>query len=87
MAIHSSGQTVVNLTHIEGIILCVGEEVDEVAGGASGMGVDRIGEVGDRASEGQAAGVYGAGFTAGSLAGTMLHNHLAQVAILLFYIF
>ena len=29
------------------------------------QGVDRIGEVGDRASEGQAAGVYGAGFTAG----------------------
>ena len=25
------------------------------------MGVDGIGEVGDRASEGQAAGVYGAG--------------------------
>ena len=34
----------------------------------SGMGVDGIGE-GDRASERQAAGVYGAGFTAGSLAG------------------
>ena len=32
------------------------------------MGVDRIGEVGDRACEGQAAGVYRAGFTAGSLA-------------------
>ena len=32
------------------------------------MGVDRIGEVGDRASERQAAGVYGAGFTAKSLA-------------------
>ena len=32
------------------------------------MGLDRIGEIGDRASEGQAAGVYGAGFTAGSLA-------------------
>ena len=29
------------------------------------MGVDGIGEVGDRASEGQATGVYGAGFTAG----------------------
>ena len=29
----------------------------------------RISEVGDRASEEQAAGVYGAGFTAGSLAG------------------
>ena len=28
------------------------------------QGVDRIGEVGDRASEGQAAGVYGRGFIA-----------------------
>ena len=31
--------------------------------------MDGICEVGDRASERQAAGVYGAGFTAGSLAG------------------
>ena len=31
--------------------------------------IGQIGEVGDRDSEGQAAGVYGAGFTAGSLAG------------------
>ena len=31
--------------------------------------IDGVGEVGDRASEGQAAGVYGAGFTAGSVAG------------------
>ena len=30
--------------------------------------MDRIGEIGDRANEGQAAGVYGAGFTTGSLA-------------------
>jgi hypothetical protein len=30
--------------------------------------VNGIGEVGDWASEGQATGVYGAGFTAGSLA-------------------
>ena len=29
------------------------------------MGVGRIGDVGDKASEGQAAGVYGAGFTVG----------------------
>ena len=29
------------------------------------QGVDRIGEIGDRASEGQLAGVYGAGFTPG----------------------
>ena len=49
-------------------LLGASEEVVEVSGGASGMGVDRIGEVGDWASEGQAAGVYGAGFTAGSLA-------------------
>ena len=65
MAIHSSGQTIFSLVHIEGIALGAGEEVDEVAGGAGGMGV----EVGDRAREGQAAGVYGAGFTAGSMAG------------------
>jgi hypothetical protein len=32
------------------------------------MGVDTIGEVGDRTSEGQAAGMYGAGFTVGCLA-------------------
>ena len=39
--------------------------------------MDGIGEVGDRASEGQAARVYGAGFTAGSLAGkgARLHNN------------
>ena len=55
MAIHSSGQTIFSLAHVEGIALDAGEEVDEVAGEASGMGVDGIGEVGDRASEGQAA--------------------------------
>ena len=65
MAIHSSGQTVFSFPHIEGIItLGEGEEVDEFAGGAGG-----IGEVGDWASERQATGVYGAGFTTGSLAG------------------
>ena len=40
-------------SHIEGITLGAGEEVDEVAGEAGGMGVDGIGEVGDWASEGQ----------------------------------
>ena len=53
MAIHSSGQTVFNLSQIEGITLGASEKVDEVAGEASGMG-----EVSDRASEGQVAGVY-----------------------------
>ena len=41
-----------------------GEEV-EFAEGTSGLGVDRIGDVGDRTSEGQAAGVYGTGFSSG----------------------
>ena len=63
MAIHSNGQTVFSLSHIERITLSAGEKVSEVAGGASGMGGDRRGEIGDRAS-----GLYGAGFTAGSLA-------------------
>ena len=51
MAIHSSGQTIFSLAHIEGITLGAGEEVDEVAGGAGGMGVAGISEVGDWASE------------------------------------
>ena len=68
MAIPSSGQTVFSYTHIEGIKLGTDEELDEVAEGATNMGVDRIGEVGDRASEGQTVGVCGAGFTIGSLA-------------------
>ena len=33
------------------------------------MSGDRIGEIGDKGSEGQAAGVYGAGFIAWPLAG------------------
>ena len=41
MPIHSSGQTVFSLSHIEGITLSAGEEVDEVAGGAGGMGVEK----------------------------------------------
>ena len=57
-----------SFTHIQGITLDAGEEVDEVAGGVGGMSVDKRGEVGDRASEGHAAGVYGRGFTPGSLA-------------------
>ena len=66
MAIHSSGQTLFSLTHIEGITLSAGKKTEEVAGGASGMGVNRIGEVGDRASEGQAAGgVWGRFYTRG----------------------
>ena len=34
------------VTLTEGITLSAGEEVDEVAGGAGGMGVDGIGKVG-----------------------------------------
>jgi hypothetical protein len=68
VTIHCSGPTFFGFIHIEDIIMGAGEEIDEVAGGAIGMGVDRIDEVGDRTSEEHAAGVYGAGFTAGSLA-------------------
>ena len=49
MAIYSSGQTIFGFTHIEGITLGTGEKV---AVGASGMSVDRVGEVCDRAREG-----------------------------------
>ena len=36
VTIHSSGQTIFSLAHIEGTTLGAGEEVIEVAGGASG---------------------------------------------------
>ena len=36
MVIHFSGQTVFSFIHIEEITLGAGEEVDKVAGGASG---------------------------------------------------
>ena len=68
VAIHSSGQTIFSFIHIEGITQGVGEEVDGLAGGASSVCVDRIDEVGDRASEVHTSGVYGTCFTAGSLA-------------------
>ena len=42
MPIHSSRRTVFSFLHIEGITLSAGEEV---AGGASGMSVDRIGRL------------------------------------------
>jgi hypothetical protein len=54
--IHSSVQPVLGSFYIEGIILSAGEEVDEVAEGASSMGVNRKGEVGDRASEARLLG-------------------------------
>jgi hypothetical protein len=61
VAIHSSGQTIFSLAHLEGITLGAGEE-EQVAWVWIG------GDVGDRTSEGQAAGVFGAGFSGGSLA-------------------
>ena len=62
MVIHSSGQTVFSFSHIEGIRLDACEKVDEVAGGASGMEVDRIGELVTWLKK--SVGVYGAGLTA-----------------------
>ena len=67
MAICSCIQTIFSFTHIQGLTLGAGEKVEKVVGGVNGMGMDRIDEVGDRGGEGQAAGVYGAVFTAGPL--------------------
>ena len=63
VVIHSSGQTNFNSSYIEGST----PGADDFAGRAIDMGVDRIGEVSVRASDGQAAGVYVTGLTAGSL--------------------
>ena len=49
MTIHSNGQIIFRFTHIEGITLCTSEEGHEVAGGTSGTGAGRIGEIGERA--------------------------------------
>ena len=54
---HSSRQIISNLSYIEGITLDV-DEVYEIAGRTSDMGLDGINEVGNRASEGQNTGVY-----------------------------
>ena len=51
MDIHSNGQSIFILAHIEGITLDADEDVDEVTGEASGMIVNRIGVVGNRACE------------------------------------
>ena len=77
MAIHSSGQTVFGFTYIEAITLNSGEDVDEVAVESSGMGVDRIVEDGDTASEGRAdgrfySGVSGKGMTRDGMRGGAL---------------
>ena len=48
----SSGKIIFIFTHIEGITLGAGKEVDEVAGGAYGVSADIVGEVGGKASIG-----------------------------------
>ena len=47
VVIHSSGQTIFSLAHREEITLGAGEAVDDVAGGAGGMGLDGICKVGE----------------------------------------
>ena len=61
MKIHPSGQTLFYyyFFHIEGLTLGACEEVHEVAGGASAIGTDRRGEVGQR----KVGEVYGKGLT------------------------
>ena len=67
MTIHFNGPTSFSLSYIGGITQGAGVGIYEVAGRANDL--DGTDEVGYRASKGQAAGVYGAGFTAKSLAG------------------
>ena len=55
-------QTIFSLSHLEGITQGAGEEVDGIAGEASGMGMNRIGEVGSWASKGHTAGTCGSDF-------------------------
>ena len=47
MTVHSSGQTIFSFSYIERIILDASEEIDQIAGGANGMDVDRRNEIGD----------------------------------------
>ena len=56
MIFHSSEQSISSLSHIEGTTLGAGQEIYEVAGKASDIGLDGISEVGDRASEEQLLG-------------------------------
>ena len=79
VTIHSSEQFA--FSHIEGIILGASEEIDEVAGEACDRDVDRIGDIGDRASEDHTAGMYGIGFTAGSLARVAARDRMDGLGI------
>ena len=56
MIIHSIAQTISSISYTKEITLGAGEEIYEFAG------FNGIVEVGDKASEGQAAGVYGGRF-------------------------
>jgi hypothetical protein len=56
VTIHSGGPTNSSPPHIEDIIKDACEEIHEVVGRASGLGLDESGKVGDRSSEDFAAG-------------------------------
>ena len=45
MISYSSGETISSFPHIKGITLAAGEGIYEVAGRASGMGLDGIGKL------------------------------------------
>jgi hypothetical protein len=57
---------------MKGITLGADKKIYEVAGKASGMGLNLIDHVGKWSSEEQAAGLYRAGFAVSSLAGLHL---------------
>lgn len=51
-------------THIEGIVLEAGEEVNDVARGTNSIGMYRMDKPCDMANNGQAVGMFGTSFTA-----------------------
>ena len=70
MTIYSSGKNYLyRLSNIKCIIQYACEKIYKVVGRASIMGLFGIGEVGDRANEGQDVWMSGAGFAVESLAG------------------
>ena len=60
LSVHSSGYTISTFSYLESITQSAGGEIYEVVGSSMSMGARC--EIGNKASEGQAPGVYGAGF-------------------------
>ena len=81
MTIHSSAQTGFGFSHIKGITLGAGEEVDKIAGRTNGMGVDRIGEVVTELVKDRLLFIYRTVFTVESLARVGARNRMWRLGV------